>query len=300
MVKRTTLIGLGLLACVCVAVPVAANFPTATDAPLSSAETKKLVDFYTNAYSATPKDWQGTNYVDGAQAADERYGTTEDVKRFVQAYHLESSKVVDIGSGRGRLQDVVNDYTGLDIAPTAGRFYHKPFSAGSATALPFPENSFDSAWSILCMEHIPNPEQAFAEMRRVTKNGGLLYIVAAWNVATWAADGYDIRPYGDLSFVGKLHKLSLVLRASRPYTIAYRVPVRFMRLMSSDHTRLHYIRLTPNYKAFWNDSDAVNSIDRYEAALWFMGRGDECLSCTGAFHGIVHPQSGALIIRVHK
>jgi SAM-dependent methyltransferase len=285
---------------VCVAVSVIKHYPTATDAPLSATETKKLVDFYTNAYSATPKDWQGTNYVDGAQASDEHHGTTDDVKRFVRDYHLENAKVVDIGSGRGQLQDVVTDYTGIDIAPTAGRFYHKPFFAGSATALPFSDSTFDSAWSILCMEHIPNPEQAFAEMRRVTKNGGLLYIVAAWNVPTWAADGYDIRPYGDLSFTGKLSKASLLVRASRPYTVAYRVPVRFLRYMSSDHARLHYTRLTPNYKAFWNDSDAVNSIDRYEAALWFLGHGDECMSCSGAMHGIVQRQAGALVIRVHK
>ncbi len=44
------------------------------------------------------------------------------------------------------------------------------------------------------------------------------------------------------------------------------------------------------------DSDAVNSIDRHEAKLWFMSRGDECLNCEDA----LLDSSGPLIIRVHK
>ena len=240
------------------------------------------------------------NYVDAAQVTDEIYHTTEAVRRFVESYHLENGSVLDIGSGRGQLQDLVADYTGLDIAATAGRFYHKPFVPGTATALPFPDGRFDSAWSINCMEHIPNPEQAYREMRRVVKNGGLLYIAAAWNVPTWAAQGYDIRPYSDFGLGGKLIKLSVAVRSTRIYKYSYLVPIRFIRLLAQSGTTLHYTRLTPNYNAFYNDSDAVNSLDRYESVLWFTSRGDECLSCGGAFHGLLQRKNGALVIRVHK
>ena len=62
-------------------------------------------------------------------------------------------------------------------------------------------------------------------------------------------------------------------------------------------TGLRYRRLTPNYEKYWvPDSDAVNSIDRHEAKLWFMSRGDECLNCEDA----LLDSSGPLIIRVHK
>ena len=62
-------------------------------------------------------------------------------------------------------------------------------------------------------------------------------------------------------------------------------------------TGLRYRRLTPNYEQYWvPDSDAVNSIDRYEAKLWFMSRGDECLNCEDA----LLDSSSPLIIRVHK
>jgi hypothetical protein len=47
------------------------------------------------------------------------------------------------------------------------------------------------------------------------------------------------------------------------------------------------------------DSDAVNQLDRYETALWFLSRGDECLNCQGALQGWAQ-ENDQLIIRVHK
>jgi hypothetical protein len=43
------------------------------------------------------------------------------------------------------------------------------------------------------------------------------------------------------------------------------------------------------------DSDAANSLDRYEMALWFLSRGDQCLNCNG-----LADDNDALFIRVHK
>jgi hypothetical protein len=64
---------------------------------------------------------------------------------------------LDIGSGRGYLQDVVENYPGLDISSNVSRFYHKKFVLGSATAKPFSDNSFDGGWFIWAAEHVPNP-----------------------------------------------------------------------------------------------------------------------------------------------
>ena len=80
----------------------------------------------------------------------------------------------------------------------------------------------------------------------------------------------------------------------------YRLPVRIVRRVAAymGPTRLRYRRLAPNYETYWvPDSDAVNSIDRHEAFLWFTSRGDECLNCQddSIFMG-----SGPLIIRVRK
>jgi hypothetical protein len=57
------------------------------------------------------------------------------------------------------LQDVALNYTGLDISPSVARFYHTKFVVGSATAMPFSNDSFDGVWSIWVFEHVPNPER---------------------------------------------------------------------------------------------------------------------------------------------
>jgi len=45
------------------------------------------------------------------------------------------------------------------------------------------------------------------------------------------------------------------------------------------------------------DSDAVNSMDPYEAALWFETRGDQCVNCPGGIDGIMGTP-GKPVIRV--
>jgi SAM-dependent methyltransferase len=210
--------------------------------------------------------------------------------------------VLDIGAGRGHLQDIVEDYTALDISPSARRFFHKPFVHGSATLMPLPTNDFDAAWSIWVLEHVPNPEAALVEMRRVIKNGGLLYLSASWDCSPYLANGYDSRPYRDFGLGGKLLKLSLP--AHRFLSGASKFPIRMLRRAAwqvADGPRtLRYHRLTPNYEQYWeSDSDAVNSLDRDETALWFQSRGDECLNCrTGSYDEL--ELIGALIIRIHK
>jgi hypothetical protein len=64
---------------------------------------------------------------------------------------------------------------------------------------------------------------------------------------------------------------------------------------------LHYRRLNANYKDYWMpDSDAVNSLDRYEVMAWFRSRGDECLTCEGLSGSVFMSLPPYLIIRVHK
>ena len=98
------------------------------------------------------------------------------VQGFVDQYHLpDTASVLDVGSGNGYLQDFVVNYTGLDISAAVAKHYHKPFVHGTATAMPFADNTFHAAWSIFVLEHIPNPEAALVEIRRVVKPGGLLF-----------------------------------------------------------------------------------------------------------------------------
>jgi SAM-dependent methyltransferase len=284
------------------------HFPYDVDEPLTQQEIADAQKYYTEAYrnpveNPTKEKFEyETEYMRVAKLAAETERIEEKVSAFVKQYNLSDRPVLEIGSGRGYLQDVAENYTGLDISPSVARFYHKTFVLGSATAMPFPDNSFDGMWSIWVFEHVPNPEQAFLEARRVTRDKGVLFLHPAWNCTPWAAEGYEVRPYSDFGLIGKIIKASIPLQSSIGFRAIALIPTRIIRTFVAQFgpTRLRYRRLKPNYEKYWMpDSDAVNSIDRHEAMLWFVSRGDECLNCqsTSLFGGAV---SDPLVIRVHK
>jgi SAM-dependent methyltransferase len=280
------------------------NFPYDVDAPLTQQEIAAAQNYYADAYRAPAREGETiseyeTKYLRLAEEYAKAHRIDEQVAAFAKEFKLSDRAVLEIGSGRGYLQDVVENYTGLDISSSVARFYHKKFVLGSATALPFPDNSFDGIWTIWVFEHVPNPEQAFREARRVTRDKGIIFLLPAWNCSSWAADGYEVRPYSDFDLTGKLIKASLIVRADTAFRIASILPVRAVRTLAAQFgpTRLRYRRLVPNYEKYWvPDSDAVNSIDRQEAKLWFLSRGDECVRCGGT----LSDYSSALVIRVHK
>ena len=283
----------------------AIHFPYDIDAPLTQQQVEAARKYYTDAYqkpvteSQVTSDYE-TEYIRVAQAAAKTFHIEEQVVAFVKRFNLSDRPVLEIGSGRGYLQDVAQNYTGLDISPTVARFYHKRFILGSATAMPFPDNSFEGVWSIWVFEHVPNPEQAFREARRVTRDNGVLFLLPAWNCTPWAAEGYEVRPYSDFDLFGKIIKTSIPLQSSPPFRFMTLIPNRIVRSLIAQFgpTRLRYRRLSPNYDKYWvQDSDAVNSIDIHEALLWFRSRGDECLNCEGTS---LFMASMPLIIRVHK
>jgi SAM-dependent methyltransferase len=285
-----------------------AYFPYDVDAPLTPQKLDEVRRYYAGAYKdETPIAQEGpseyeTKYVRMATEAAEAAGIYRQVSAVASTYGLQNESVLDIGSGRGYLQDVVENYTGLDISTNVSQYYHKRFVLGSATAMPFRDNTFGGGWSIWVLEHVPNPEQALVEIRRVMKNNAILFLYPAWNCSELAAEGYRVRPYSDFGWKGKLIKASSPVRDSRSFKAAERIPSRIIRSVASRFgpTRLHYRLLQPNYKDYWeSDSDALNAIDRYEVMLWFRSRGDECLNCV-SLAGSVFMKSPALIIRVHK
>jgi SAM-dependent methyltransferase len=228
----------------------------------------------------------------------------ERIREFVQKYGLQHKRILEVGAGSGYLQDVVEDYTGLDISSTAARFFHKPFVQASATNLPFPDSSFDVVWTITVLEHVPKPEQALLEMRRVVKDGGYIYLEPAWQCRTWAAEGYAARPYSDFDLKGKIIKASIPIRDSVIFRSLYIFPIRLLRasyaVITGTPTAFRYNELSPNYKYYWvPDGDAVNSMDGFEAMLWFGTRGDEILNYPSAVRRFFF-RHGAVIIRVRK
>lgn len=276
------------------------HFPVDVDDPLNRDNERTAELFYEDSYTPST-DGQNSKYVEVAREAAEHANVNEEVARFVEEYHLKEKRVLEIGAGSGTLQDLVEDYTGLDIAESARRFFHKPFVHGSATALPFEEAEFDAIWTIWVLEHVPNPERALAEMRRVLKHKGLIYLAPAWNCFPWAAEGCNARPYGELDWSGKIIKASIPVMTHGKVQLLHRIPTRALRLAYaswiSGPTRLRYRKLDANFDNYWEaDSDAINSIDSHEALLWFTSRGDQCLNCKDGFSS----DHSKMIIEVNK
>jgi len=168
--------------------------------------------------------------------------------------------------------------------------------------MPFPDGEFDAAWSIWVLEHIPNPEQALREMRRVLKPNGVLLLVPAWYVPDYAAQGYSVRPYSDFGMRGKLRKLAVPFEKSAVFEALPALTIRAARLaewsLHRQPPKFHYRPLEANYNQYWMaDSDAVNSMDMYEAYMWFVSRGDQCLNCVSGSRTFWTGQM-PLIIRV--
>ncbi len=231
------------------------------------------------------------------QYQEDKYCTTidmvqhsfyKDLEAFLQRNpRYRKGKCLEIGSGRGALQDIVDDYTGVDVSDAVGKYYHKPVVPGcDARQLPFEDNTFDLVWSYAVWEHIPNPQKAFEETIRVIKNGGVFLLRPAWNCRPWAADGYSVRPYSDFNILGKIYKFFIPLLDSKIYRAAYILPKRlFYSVLYKTFGRNHkliYKKLKANYEFFWeSDSDACNSLDPYLVMLWFESMGCKILSHKG-------------------
>jgi SAM-dependent methyltransferase len=264
------------------------HFPYHTDVVRPPTATREAGNFYNKIYSDNdgPVADNAAEYVKLAQEAIAENHIVERVTGFAQTFGLDNKRVLDVGAG---------------ISASARSYFHKPFVQASATEMPFGDGEFDALWSIWVLEHVPKPEQALVEMRRVVKDGGLIYLRPAWNCVPWAAQGYPVRPFSDFGVQGKLIKASSLLMMSPIVRMAYILPDRVVRReyakLSHAPTRLHYSLLEPNYSHYWMpDSDAVNDLDFYETMLWFTSRGDECLNCGP----LALLQGEDLVIRVHK
>lgn len=205
------------------------------------------------------------------------------LKEFIDKHNLvKGKKCLEIGSGKGLFQDLVEDYTGVDIVEHLRKYYHKNFVVTEGALLPFSESSFDAIWTYATHEHIPKIETALREIIRVLKPGGVCLFAPAWHTRPWFAEGYQLRSYSELNYKGKLMKLSIPFRDC----ILVRWPLiffgRLFRLYRYLFTnkvpiKLHSKKLRANYLKYWqSDSDACNSLDPCDVILWFKSRGIIC------------------------
>ena len=105
----------------------------------------------------------------------------------------DGDRVLDVGCGTGSLTFTVPELAdvsgiiGIDLTPgfvdfATSRNTDKRinFEQGDARALPFEDNSFDRAFSMLVLQFIPDAPQAVAEMKRVVRPRGTV-TAAVWD-----------------------------------------------------------------------------------------------------------------------
>jgi len=102
------------------------------------------------------------------------------------------SKILDVGCGPGTITcDFAaiassGNVIGLDFsadviskaqeAASSGKLSNLTFQTGDAQELPFGDGSFDIVHAHMTLLHLPKPQQALKEMRRVCKPGGIVAI----------------------------------------------------------------------------------------------------------------------------
>ena len=95
-------------------------------------------------------------------------------------------RVLDSGTGAGvfalAIAPLVREVVGVDLVPEllqaarAAAPANVTFLEGDATALPLEDASFDLAGSRRTLHHIARPELAVAELARVTRPGGRIFV----------------------------------------------------------------------------------------------------------------------------
>lgn len=224
----------------------------------------------------------------------------------MENFRLGDKKILEIGSGAGKFQDITPDYTGVDIVPDLKNLYHKPYVvARDGERYSFEDNSFDAIFSNAVLEHIPTIEMTLREMVRVLKPGGVILINVAWQARPWTAKGYTVWPYSDFDFWGKCVKASIPLRDS----VLFRLPIVTIKRISrtikylfrkGSPNCLDYKKIKPNYEVYWAaDSDACNSINPHAMIIWFRAHNFEVLNYPNLARAFC-VRTGSLILKKRK
>ena len=107
----------------------------------------------------------------------------DDLQAEIIAPFVRGKKVLEVGCGTGlileRIVGETREAMGLDLSPgmlEPARARGLTVVEGSATELPFEDESFDVTYSFKVLSHIPDLQTALAEMARVTRPGGHVFI----------------------------------------------------------------------------------------------------------------------------
>lgn len=145
--------------------------------PGSPAWTEWVKDYYREVETY---DWVDVaDHLRGPEALFHR-NRARVVRGLVARHALPGRPILDAGCGTGlNLRHLPPDSTGLDINPrnialVRERLPERRAVLGDLEAMPFEDGSFGTVLCTEVLEHLPKPERALAEIRRVLEPGGIL------------------------------------------------------------------------------------------------------------------------------
>src|SRR5690606_890090 len=132
---------------------------------------RKYYDAFSHNYEAERGDRSEQGYHDMLDELE---------SEFVRRYG-EGGDVLEVGCGTGlvlqRIARFAKSARGIDLSPgmlDKARARGLDVLEGSATELPFPDDSFDVCCSFKVLAHVPAINMALSEMARVTRSGGVV------------------------------------------------------------------------------------------------------------------------------
>jgi SAM-dependent methyltransferase len=195
-----------------------------------------------------------------------------------------NGRILDVGCGSGALDRLLAErlpnarIDAVDVNPfllreaaglAAGFGARIRFAPGSATALPFPDQTFDGVFSITVLEEC-DAEKALAEIMRVTRPGGRIGIVVRaidlpqwWNLklppaikAEADVPPQSVEPAGvaDASLYARLARAGLVDLVAFPALVTLDDPDGPIWRYREDHV---LSQLTPEETAIWHAARAA-------------------------------------------
>ncbi|TXI89486.1 MAG: class I SAM-dependent methyltransferase [Burkholderiaceae bacterium] len=95
-------------------------------------------------------------------------------------------RVLDIGAGESPWREWLSPqatYHGLDVQSAAdyGMQAHQDITYYDGTVMPFEDASFEGAFCIEVLEHVPDPEFFVSEIARILKHEGRLVLSVPWS-----------------------------------------------------------------------------------------------------------------------
>jgi SAM-dependent methyltransferase len=144
--------------------------------------------------------------VTGERVSTSEAGFNPTWQRHVAAYAFSAAilppgRVLDVGCGVGHSFELLSprETVGVDIDPDALDGQARETRVGDMRELPFADSSFSSVISVQAIEHVPDPERALGEARRVLERGGVAIFVTP-NRLTFGPPDEVIDPYHYVEF----------------------------------------------------------------------------------------------------